>query len=41
VYCLWGSGSHKGKEYGKLLMEYCLDDAKEKGKSGICMLRAT
>ncbi len=26
--------------YGKLLMEYCLADAKEKGKSGICMLGA-
>ena len=40
VYCLWVSGSHKGKGYGKLLMEYCLADAKEKGKSGICMLGA-
>ena len=40
IYCLWVSGSHKGKGYGKLLMEYCLSDAKEKGKSGICMLGA-
>lgn len=41
VYCLWVSGSgYKGKGYGKLLMEYCLADAKEKGKSGICMLGA-
>jgi predicted GNAT family acetyltransferase len=40
VYCLWVSGSHKGKGYGKLLLEYCLADAKEKGKSGICMLGA-
>jgi hypothetical protein len=38
VYCLWVSGIYKGKGYGKLLMEYCLADAKEKGKSGICML---
>jgi len=33
-------GSYKGKGYGKLLMDYCLADAKEKGKSGICMLGA-
>lgn len=38
LYCLWVSGSHKGKGYGNLLMEYCLADAKEKGKSGVCML---
>ncbi|MDH6353739.1 GNAT superfamily N-acetyltransferase [Dysgonomonas sp. PH5-45] len=41
VYCLWVLGSYKGKGYGKSLIEYCLTDAKEKGKSGICMLGAT
>lgn len=41
IYCLWVSGSYKGKGYGKLLMEYCLADAKAKGKSGVCMLGAT
>lgn len=40
VYCLWVSGNDKGKGYGKSLMEYCLADAREKGKSGICMLGA-
>lgn len=40
VYCLWVSGSYKGKGYGNLLMEYCIADAKAKGKSGICMLGA-
>ena len=40
LYCLWIDGSHKGKGYGKSLMEYCLADAKAKGKSGICMLGA-
>lgn len=40
IYCLWVSGSYKGKGHGKLLMEYCLADAREKGKSGICMLGA-
>lgn len=41
IYCLWVSGNYKGNGYGKALMEYCLADAKEKGKSGICMLGAT
>lgn len=40
VYCLWVLGSDKGKGYGKSLMEYCLADARKKGKSGICMLGA-
>ncbi len=38
IYCLWVLGEHKGKGYGKSLMEYCINDAKAKGKSGICML---
>ena len=40
IYCLWVSGEHKGKGYGKALMEYCLADARAKGKSGVCMLGA-
>jgi GNAT superfamily N-acetyltransferase len=40
LYCLWVCGSSKGKGYGRALMEYCLADAKQKGKSGICMLGA-
>lgn len=40
VYCLWVLGNEKGKGYGRALMEYCLTDAKEKKKSGICMLGA-
>lgn len=38
IYCLWVS--EKGKGYGKALMEYCIADAKAKGKSGVCMLGA-
>lgn len=38
IYCLWVSGSFKGKGYAKSLIEYCIKDAKEKGKSGICVL---
>lgn len=40
MYCLWVDGAHKGKGYASTLMEYCIADAKEKGKSGICMLGA-
>jgi len=40
LYCLWVTGDCKGKGYGKALMEYCLADAKTKGKSGVCMLGA-
>ncbi len=40
IYCLWVSGHCKGQGYGKALMEYCLDDAERKGKSGVCMLGA-
>jgi hypothetical protein len=38
LYCLWSG--QKGKGHAKSLMEYCLTDAKERGKSGICMLGA-
>ena len=40
IYCLWVSGDFKGKGYGRQLMEYCLADARAKGKSGVCMLGA-
>ena len=40
IYCLWVTGDFKGKGYGRQLMEYCLADAKAKGKSGVCMLGA-
>ena len=40
IYCLWVSGEFKGKGYGRHLMEYCLADARAKGRSGVCMLGA-
>lgn len=40
IYCLWVDGKLKGKGYGRELMEYCIADAREKGKFGICMLGA-
>ena len=40
IYCLWVDSGYKGKGYGTALMEYCLADAKARGKSGVCMLGA-
>lgn len=40
LYCLWVTGVPKGNGYGTSLMEYCISDAREKGRSGICMLGA-
>ncbi|MGM9550673.1 MAG: GNAT family N-acetyltransferase [Clostridia bacterium] len=40
IYCLWVTGDLKGSGYGQELMEYCIADAKGKGKSGVCMLGA-
>lgn len=38
IYCLWVAGSFKGKGYGRSLIEYCVNDAREKGMSGVCVL---
>ncbi len=38
IYCLWVAGSFKGKGIGKELLEYAINDSKEKGKDGICTL---
>ena len=38
IYCLWVAGSFKGKGIAKELLEYAINDSKEKGKSGICTL---
>ncbi len=38
IYCLWVSGSFKGKGYGKELLEYCIEDAKNQNKSGVCII---
>ena len=38
IYCLWVSGSFKGKGHGKALLEYCIEDAKRQGKSGISVI---
>lgn len=38
IYCIWVSGSFKGKGYGKALLEYCIEDVKSQGKSGVCII---
>ncbi|MEG0362183.1 MAG: GNAT family N-acetyltransferase, partial [Longicatena sp.] len=38
IYCLWVSGSFKGKGYARELLNYCIDDAKKRNKSGVCIL---
>lgn len=38
IYCLWVSGSFKGKGYGKQLLEYCIADARSQGRSGVCII---
>ena len=38
IYCLWVAGSFKGKGIGKELLEYAIEDSKNKKMSGICTL---
>ncbi len=38
IYCLWVAGSFKGKGIAKELLEYAINDSKEKGMNGICTL---
>ncbi len=38
IDCLWVSGSLKGHGYSNDLLETCIEDSKEKGKRGLCIL---
>ena len=38
IDCLWVSGAFKGKGYSNDLLSYCINDSKEKGKEGLCIL---
>ncbi len=40
IYCLWVSGSFKGKGYAKALLTSCIEDARRQEKSGVCILSA-
>ena len=40
IDCLWVSGSFKGHGYSTDLLSACIEDSKEKGKKGLCILAA-
>ncbi len=40
IDCLWVSGSFKGHGYSSDLLDSCIEDSKEKGKIGLCILCA-
>jgi predicted GNAT family acetyltransferase len=41
IKCFWVSGQYKGKGYANELLEECIKDAKEQGKSGLVVLSST
>lgn len=38
IDCLWVSGSFKGHGYSTDLLDQCIEDSKEKGRVGLCIL---
>lgn len=40
IDCLWVSGSFKGHGYSSDLLNACIEDSKNKGKAGLCILAA-
>ncbi|SNU06823.1 YoaP-like [Lachnospiraceae bacterium] len=40
IDCLWVSGSFKGHGYSSDLLNSCIEDSKEKGRKGLCILSA-
>ena len=40
IDCLWVSGSFKGHGYSTDLLTACIEDSKQKGKKGLCILCA-
>ena len=40
IDCLWVSGSFKGHGYSTELLDACIEDSKEKGRKGLCILAA-
>lgn len=41
IDCLWVAGSFKGHGYGAGLLNACIEDSKNKGKKGLCILSAS
>lgn len=40
IDCFWVSGSFKGHGYSNDLLNACIEESKEKGKAGLCILSA-
>ena len=40
IDCLWVAGSFKGHGYSSDLLNACIEDSKNKGKMGLCILAA-
>lgn len=40
IDCLWVAGSFKGNGYSTDLLNACIEDSKNKGKKGLCILAA-
>ena len=40
IDCLWVSGSFKGHGYSTDLLNACIEDSREKGRKGLCILAA-
>lgn len=38
IDCLWVSGKFKGHGYSTELLDSCIEDSKDKGKNGLCIL---
>lgn len=38
VNCFWISGSLKGQGYSNTLLDECINDSKQKGKQGLCII---
>lgn len=38
INCFWVSGKYKGQGYANQLLEKCLEESREKGKKGVCIL---
>ena len=38
IDCLWVAGSFKGHGYSTDLLDACIEDSKDKGKKGLCIL---
>lgn len=38
IHCLWVVGKSKGKGFGKILLDQCIEDARSAGMAGVAML---